>query len=283
MKHIHATIIGWYIVVMSIFLFIDTRSSLVLVGTAPLLVHALFLLIAPQNKQFFWIMPLLFPTLFYISSLFVDYGTLDVASITFWQIVFIALLHAVLSTYQTQEQKELHHAKTHVKHLEEKISQAQQNAHYYEQQAQLTAQKVKELESITQSNVQTFFRGVEDKCKAMNFVIGRVFSDKKGGSATIRSHLQIPRDIYNEFSKLSITFEKKDEILSLLTSLYNKLLVLEMPMYDVPQLSSSHHQRVIEYLASNDTDPVQTYFDECKAITVKLIEYIQAVQATQHQ
>ena len=67
-----------------------------------------------------------------------------------------------------------------------------------------SSHKMPEIKSlpIASKPMSVTIRGIEDKCKAINFVIGRVYSAKRGGSKEIREMIGIPKELYNEFSEL---------------------------------------------------------------------------------
>ena len=140
-------------------------------------------------------------------------------------------------------------------------------------------------ELVTNSNVTRTLRSIEDKCKAINFVIGRVYSEKKGGTIEIRRKLHIPPVLYNSFSKMSSDFEKtnKKELLKIVKELYVRLKLLENKEKEVFKLEESRlksnrnqkgEDKIIDVLTKNDTDPVEDYYLEAKEIINKVIEYL---------
>ena len=84
--------------------------------------------------------------------------------------------------------------------------------------------KIKSELEITKKNFKYNLRGIEDKCKAINFVIGRVYSDKKGGNKEVREQLKINRDLYNTFSEITANFSNdnvKDLIIILILLIHS--------------------------------------------------------------
>ncbi len=115
-------------------------------------------------------------------------------------------------------------------------------------------------------------QSVEDKCKAINFAIGRVYSGKHGGTREMREKIRIPAELYNSFSSTtSSSSEDREKLLHILRKIRKRLLLLEKEEKEV--LGSSivtlkHIKRdedgeskVIDILAENDSDPVRSYYE----------------------
>lgn len=142
---------------------------------------------------------------------------------------------------------------------------------------------------VTKSTVTSTLRGIEDKCKAINFVIGRVYADKRGGSPEIRQRLHIPSELYNSFSKMRSEHEPNQipEIIELVRNIYNHLIQLELPEYNLFKTKKEHlpvlrdsegKSKIIDVLENNDNDPVREYFLEAKEICNRLIVYFENEQ-----
>ncbi len=125
----------------------------------------------------------------------------------------------------------------------------------------------KELKEVLQS--------VEDKCKALNFAIGRVYGNKKGGSDKLRSKIKINKIWYNEISDaLRDGYDKKKDktkILNNVNKIKDRLELLHKSEKEV--FGNTHNQlknlnraedgsdKILHVLIKNDKDPVKTYFD----------------------
>ena len=146
--------------------------------------------------------------------------------------------------------------------------------------------KIKEELNITKGNFSKTLRSIEDKCKAINFVIGRVYSDKKGGSPELRKKLIIDREWYNQFSKLTKNF-KDDDAPALLEILYlirerlslhkkrEKDVLGNIKAEKIPvKRNKEGNDPILLILANNDEDPVLYYHEEAKEIATKLIKYL---------
>ena len=149
---------------------------------------------------------------------------------------------------------------------------------------QAIVDRLKDKLEVSDKNFTTRLRGIEDKAKAINFVIGRVYSDKNGGSARIREGLNIDRALYNAFSEMSadISAENKKKLISVLEAISKKLASLELAENKIfkisprAKLTRDVHGKdtVLEVLAKNDTDPVLDYFVEAKEICSNMLAYL---------
>lgn len=170
-------------------------------------------------------------------------------------------------------------------------------SHHYAQQNQQYADHIRRLQeelhrakqhTVTDENLTRTLRSIEDKCKAINFVVGRVYSDKRGGSPEIREKLTIPREWYNAFSEITADYEKEDaaQLLDVLGKIYSRLLVLHQAEKDAfkpikdAQLPVDREPKgeemILSVLAKNDKDPVMDYYAEAKEICEQLITYLKA-------
>jgi len=189
----------------------------------------------------------------------------------------------------------------HIRNLEAQLVESgkyQQMASDYMQHNSAYAHRLQELEnelrltkqklSINRDSVSVTLREIEAKAKALNFVVGRVYADKKGGSKDIRELLHIPRDLYNEFSQITSDYSSDDaaRLLNILLILQNKLALYELPekkMFSLeksPQIplerSSNGSDSIIEVLSRNDNDPVVDYYAGAKEVCTKLIAFLQS-------
>lgn len=147
-------------------------------------------------------------------------------------------------------------------------------------------EKVKTELQINQGNFQITLRSIEDKCKALNFVIGRVYSDKHGASPEIRELLKIDKELYNLFSEISLDFKEHSvsHVYRIIHQLYQKVTLLEQPekllfeLSPVPKIpierDPAGNDRIIDVLVRNDKDPVMGYYEGAKEICTKLMRFL---------
>ena len=122
-------------------------------------------------------------------------------------------------------------------------------------------------------DLQDYINSIEDKSKALNFVLGRVYNKYHGGDSSIRDKLKIPSEWYNEFSEIGvgtkkINFEKLDEIITKFELQLKNFEKTEISLFKSkteklknlirePQGSD----KIIDVLDHNDKDPVRSYYE----------------------
>ena len=176
---------------------------------------------------------------------------------------------------------------------------AKKQKHYYE----LSQRYIKEIEQLKETisrvqkeniekNLVTSLQSIEDKCKAINFVIGRVYSAKKGGNSKLREKIAIKPDIYNLFSEIAADFKKEDgsKLNGVLNEITNSLLHLELTEKEIfspikiPKLNlirdHGGNDKVIDVLAKNDRDPILGYHSEAKEICKNLSSSLENLKIT---
>lgn len=152
---------------------------------------------------------------------------------------------------------------------------------------------LEELEQFEPEHLDKYVHTIEEKCKALNFAIGRVYRASNGGTAEMRERLKVPSEWYNEFYdilKEEHRYEKMElepipAALVLLGKIRERLSVLLRPESEVftraelqglknVARDAEGKDRIIDVLSVNDSDPVEQYFlgamDFCKKITERL-------------
>ncbi|MEM4336695.1 MAG: hypothetical protein QXG86_01700 [Candidatus Woesearchaeota archaeon] len=211
----------------------------VIAGFLPSLLSLLFFISVVETKrhtQYVWVMPLVFVILFVIL------GVTNISLFGEMEIYKLALLNIVISyialllvsypdIYETTEHTE----------------------------------KPEELKKIEHE-----FSTIEDKCKAINFVIGRVYRSSNGGTTKMRDEIRISSDIYNEFQR-AVKEGTKEEQIAALEKIEKALLKLKKTEREVFGDFALKHlknilrnedgsSRIIDVLAKNDNDPVMIYY-----------------------
>lgn len=295
----------------------------VFIGTLPILLSVLAVYFVMENKysdSLVWAVPLIFPVIFlivYLSGTIPLLESMDGKPIFVFDVIvsYLITFFMVAFTFQkrpksspppqvTKQPVDQNKIRQEKKLYEERLAKLKNEEHQkyhslqkehdqkqkeYEKHLEMLKQQLSKAKSelqITKQNFSINLRSIEDKAKAINFAIGRVYSDKKGGSAKIREKLNIDRDLYNSFSEISTNFTDKHAVhlLNILEKIYHKLLLLEQQenavfsLHSAPELPVQREQngmdRILDVLIKNDKDPVKDYHSEAKEICTKLINFL---------
>jgi hypothetical protein len=127
---------------------------------------------------------------------------------------------------------------------------------------------------LDDEGIKHFVSSIEDKAKAINAVIGRVYNVRRGGTEGIRKKIRIDSENYNEINELKNQPREKRRVLAieLLRKIKDKLDSLAEPerivfdKHELKNLISLEHDlngndRVLDVLIKNDKDPVKSYYD----------------------
>lgn len=132
--------------------------------------------------------------------------------------------------------------------------------------------------------LEEYIHSIEDKSKALNFVIGRVYSKFHGGSETIREKLRIPAEWYNEFSLIGLDGGDidKDKLLEIVTKFELQLgkfektetEVFKTKVNDLKNLirNPNGSDKIIDVIDHNDKDPVRSYYEGAVEFCKKIRE-----------
>lgn len=151
------------------------------------------------------------------------------------------------------------------------------------QKQETPAQRKKEREPQT---IEEYVNSIEDKSKAINFAIGRVYSKHYGGTKEMREKIRVPPEWYNEFSSIGVDTDVVDytQLSEILKSFEQHFTVFEKTesqlfgrsihrLHDLIR-DPKGKDRVIDVIEHNDRDPVKAYFegtkDFCKRLRAEL-------------
>lgn len=123
------------------------------------------------------------------------------------------------------------------------------------------------------AGIKSYLQSIEDKAKALNFVIGRVYSNKHGGTPALRDKIKINKDWYNMFADVNEDNmdHRLPELRDLVFTIGERLNVMwraERVVFGpaaVHKLKDIDHEtegndKVIDVMIRNDKDPVETYY-----------------------
>jgi hypothetical protein len=136
--------------------------------------------------------------------------------------------------------------------------------------------------------IQEYVQSIEDKVKAINFVIGRVYRSSNGGTMKMRERLRIPSEWYNEFHLLKdeeLT-EKLENATVLVRKIRDRLAVYAMKESEVfseAEIANLKHlarrkdgeDTIINVLKTNDRDPVDHYYMSAVEFCDRIIEELE--------
>ncbi|PIN80872.1 hypothetical protein COV13_02875 [Candidatus Woesearchaeota archaeon CG10_big_fil_rev_8_21_14_0_10_32_9] len=245
---------------------------MVLFGFAPTLLTIIIgLLIYEEivlSRTIIWLTPFVLAALFLIfaNGDRILRENLDIASLAAINILFSAIYLAIFFVLLTLLEKP----------VKEKIIKKTQ---------QFVQQPIIKSSPLT---IKEYISSIEDKSKALNFVIGRVYNKYHGGSKELREIISIKPDWYNEFSESMQNEEKPDKkrMLQILSNFENKLDLLEKTEKEVfgdkfilslKNLERNKYgtEQILNVLMKNDKDPVESYYKGAKEFCAKLKEELQ--------
>jgi len=154
--------------------------------------------------------------------------------------------------------------------------------------AKKTIKKPKKVKISGEKELKKYLQSIEDKCKAINFAIGRVYSNKKTGSKKLRDKIKINKVWYNEISSaLKNGYDKnkdKTKILNNINKIKDRLELFHKTEKQVFGHEHNHlknlkrdeqgNDKILHILIKNDKDPIKSYYDGalefCKKIAKSL-------------
>ncbi|MFO7710369.1 MAG: hypothetical protein R6V53_01245 [Candidatus Woesearchaeota archaeon] len=137
----------------------------------------------------------------------------------------------------------------------------------------------------TEKNIETYIQAIEDKAKALNFVIGRVYSNKHGGSAKLREKIRIPKEMYNLFSEIppDQISQNLKTLRQAVGAIYKQLEKMNESQTKVfghanfYNITHDPNDRIIDVLIDNDKDPVATYYQSAMEFCSKALSEIDMI------
>ncbi|MCA9478524.1 MAG: hypothetical protein KC535_05235, partial [Nanoarchaeota archaeon] len=180
----------------------DHKIFLVLVGLFPtiltimvsLMIHEQF----SKGTQLLWLLPIITSAGFYSLSLIPDLalGSLDIPVLT--GVNFLLSILYVLIVFSV-------------------FKNARHHEHRKETKEEKEMQEV--VMPVPEQTIEEIIHSIEDKSKALNFVVGRVYNKYHGGTTEMREKLRIPAEWYNDFSLIGfgtdhIDYHKLQEIIA---------------------------------------------------------------------
>jgi hypothetical protein len=257
--------VGWFVLIVFLSIITDSNPFNTLVGLSPVILTIIvtYILVDKYHLEsgFLMIFPLIFTGILFmlgVANLLdgIKYGLLSSVNIIFG-LLFEAAVLVQYSLLRRQRK---------VKRKEEP-----------EEVKEVILEKPEIKKTIVQleddEGVKRFVSSIEDKAKAINAVIGRVYSVKHGGSDEMRKEMRIDAEQYNEFSELKDEKPdlRKPAATRLLRKIKERLELLQHPeveLFGKKELASlinlqrepEGRDSIIDVLMKNDKDPVSTYY-----------------------
>jgi len=217
----------------------DAPFFSVLAAFLPSIVSLIFLISVVETRRharYSWIMPAIFSLVFLALGLVQapPFDRMDIGKLTVLNLV-ISYIFLIIIEYPSAYKK--------IEHSEPKAEE---------------------------KNIEHHFHAIEDKLKAINFVIGRVYRSSNNGTTSMRDDIRIPAELYNEFDK-AVKEETKEQMLSIIDKIGHRLMNLQKTEKEVfgerlhlRNLVRDEHgnSRVIDVLSHNDNDPVMSYYND---------------------
>lgn len=277
------------LIVLMFFLSLKNGAPIanIMAGILPTIVYlaVLFeLLYHTRHKRFLvWILPLILVILFYVIAQMFQaplIAEMDIPTLAFFNLLLCYIFAAVIlfAVYvQGKGTRQGSYQSAHAAHYTQArhapfhhALQPQQAIH-----PQHASHAQPSLNPLPQPSLKESIHSLEDKCKAINYAIGRVYSDKHGGSKDLRERISVNKDWYNKFSSLVEISEKDKELIRISVDLIQKRLsLLDHKEKDVFLGSHDKLVRILrnpdgkdtigQVLVRNDKDPVETYIKNAK-------------------
>lgn len=276
------SLIVW--IALIIFLSIVSQSTLTntLVGLSPVLLTIIvtYILVDKYHLEsgFLLIFPFIFTGILYMLGTANLLDGIKYQLLSSINILFGLVFEAVVTVYYSFLIRQRRVKKKEVKEEEikeekqEKVQEVQE-----EPKAQVLEEPKVERKLIVnlddEESIKKFVSSIEDKAKALNAVIGRVYSVKHGGTDELRKKIKIDSEHYNEISQLHTEEpDKRREIATLLLKkIKERLGLLQRPEIEIFERSEvrnledldrdkSGKDDIIDVLMKNDKDPVAIYY-----------------------
>jgi hypothetical protein len=271
-------LILWLVIIILFAFYFDTFKTLIGFSPVILTIIVTYILVDKYHLEsgFLMVFPFVFTAIFMILAMsFYENEMPGYLAISTINIVFGLLFEAAIIIHYSllkrrrkikREEKEV--KKEEIKEVVKEEVKQEEITHEEKVEEKKLMIRLDDDESL-----KTFVSSIEDKSKAINAAIGRVYSVKHGGTEPLRKKIKIDAEHYNEISEL----EKKDPAdrkqiaIRLLQKINERLELLQLPERevfdneDMADLINLERERtgkdaVIDVLMRNDKDPVGVYY-----------------------
>lgn len=253
-------LVAWSVLI--VFLSIVTFSNPfdTLIGLSPVLLTIIvtYILVDKYHMEsgFLLIFPFIFTGILYLLGTANLLGGIDYPTLSSVNLIFGLLFESVLIVHYTFLRRE---RKIKVKKVKKK---------------EVEEEKKLVINLDDEEGLKSFVSSIEDKSKAINAAIGRVYSVRRGGTEPLRKKIKIDATHYNEFNELKNEppEKRKETAINLLKKIKERLELLqkfEKEVFDLDDMStllninrtSNGKDKIIDVLVKNDKDPVKAYYE----------------------
>lgn len=250
-------LIAWFVLIVFLSIITNSDPFNTLVGLSPVLLTIIvtYILVDKYHLEsgFLMVFPFIFTGILFLLGVANLLEGIDYKLLSSVNIIFGLLFEAILTIHYSVLRKS---RKTHTEEVKEEKEE----------------QKI--MIRLDDEGLKSFVSSIEDKAKAINAVIGRVYSANHGGTEPMRKKIRIDAEHYNEINELKTQPHEKRRILAieLLRKIKDKLDLLNKPEKEVFDKSEMKHlvhlgkdadgsNKIIDVLINNDKDPVKQYYD----------------------
>ncbi|MFH0870122.1 MAG: hypothetical protein V1866_03635 [archaeon] len=289
----------WFFLIIMLSMVTESSPFSTMMGLSPVLFTIIvsYILVDHYHLEsgFLMVFPVIFTGIFLLMGMGHMLGGVDYMNLSVVNIVFGLLFEAAITMHHSLLKK--HMQEMHEAHIvEEKKTETIVSPEADAAKKELGEVK-KELASVkkmivkldSEDDVKKFIASIEDKAKAINAVIGRVYSVRHGGTESLRKKIKIDPEHYNEFNELKdqAPNKRKAAAISILNKINGTLDVIEKQekeVFDSSDLSglvrleraARGYDRVIDVLAKNDSDPVKLYYDGAREFCREALSALEA-------
>lgn len=252
-------LVVWFVLI--VFLSVITKSDPfnTLVGLSPVLLTIIitYIIVDKYHMEsgFILIFPFILTAILYLLGAGNLLGGIDYQTLSSINILFGVLFEAVVIIHYSFLRRQ-----RKVKRIEKK--------------KELKHKKKPVIKLNDEAGLKSFVSSIEDKLKAINAAIGRVYSVRCGGAEPMRKKIKIDAAHYNEFNELKKEKpdKRRETAIKLLKKIKQRLELLQKPekdVFDKDETTSllkinrnpDGKDRVIDVLVKNDKDPIKAYYD----------------------
>jgi hypothetical protein len=144
----------------------------------------------------------------------------------------------------------------------------------------------------TTQELQGYVRSIEDTSKAINFTIGRVYSNKRGGKPELRDKIKIDSTWYNLIAEISregvdTRLPELRNVIYQIGARLNVLYLTEKQVFGSQAIKRLNgierdeegNDKIIDVLVKNDKDPVALYYQTAVDYCNKAVQDIDIIMA----